>query len=220
MASGTDEGEDTPMAAVLPARRQGPPALDLPRGDGHAVLVLPALFAIDGFLDGLRHDLAAAGFAPQPWGQGVNLGPTPRALDLLEATLDRLHEGEGPVSLAGHSMGGLYARWLAIQHPGKVRRVVTLCSPFAPPAIDRALPVIRLAGGFRQRGFDLARLAEPPPVPSLAIYSRSDRIVPWQGCRERIPTPRNGNAEVAGRHGGMAANPAAVALVLRELAAR
>jgi pimeloyl-ACP methyl ester carboxylesterase len=159
-----------------------------PKGDGHGVLVLPGLLADDLSTGTLRAFLGGLGYAVRGWGLGRNLGPTdaviagmPRLLRSLAATTDQ------PVSVIGWSLGGVYARELARDHPDLVRQVITLGSPFG--LVDDRQS--RADGAFRRRArlhVDPARLPtreqlrQPVPVPSTAIYSRSDGIVDWHAC--------------------------------------
>jgi hypothetical protein len=57
----------------------------------------------------------------------------------------------------------------------------------------------------------------PPPVPSTAIYTRSDGIVAWQGCREQESATTE-NIEVEGSHSGLGYNPAALYAIADRLA--
>ena len=57
----------------------------------------------------------------------------------------------------------------------------------------------------------------PPPVPSTAIYSRSDGIVAWQGCKEQA-SPTTQNIEIEGSHSGLGHNPAALYAIADRLA--
>jgi len=114
----------------------------------------------------------------------------------LPRRLHDLHEATGrPVSLVGVSLGGVFARQLARDHPGVVRQVVTLGSPFRP----------------REEGLP------PLPVPSTAIYTRGDGIVGWQSCLDR-EGPTSENVEVPGSHCGLGHNPIAVRVVTDRLA--
>ena len=60
-------------------------------------------------------------------------------------------------------------------------------------------------------------LAEPPPVPTTSIFSRSDGICAWQTCvnEERALVE---NIEVYGSHCGLGHHPAAVYAVADRLA--
>ncbi|HEY1888705.1 MAG TPA: alpha/beta hydrolase, partial [Roseiarcus sp.] len=60
-------------------------------------------------------------------------------------------------------------------------------------------------------------LAEPPPVPTTAIFSRSDGVCAWRGCVER-PSALTENIEIQGSHFGLGHHPAAVYAVADRLA--
>lgn len=159
-----------------------------PRGDGHGVLVLPGLLADDLSTGTMRAFLAGLGYAVRGWGLGRNLGPTDAVIDGMPRVLDQLATTTGrPVSVIGWSLGGVYARELARDHPDLVRQVITLGSPFG--LVDNRQS--RADGAFQRRArrhVDPARLPsreqlrQPVPVPSTAIYSRSDGIVDWHAC--------------------------------------
>lgn len=113
------------LLAVLPLQRM------LPAGDGHPVLVLPGLLAGDGSTWILRRILRRLGYAAYGWGLGRNIGPTAKAVSGMRDLLDKLHSRyHTPVSLIGWSLGGIFARGLARDHPSAVRQVITLGSPF------------------------------------------------------------------------------------------
>ena len=107
-------------------------------------------------------------------------------------------------------LGGIYAR--ALMLPDRVRSVITLGSPFAEsPKSTNAWRVYELASGQSveaAHGELGGSIEETPPVPTTAIYSRTDGIC-WQGCIEKTST-RSESIEVKGSHCGMAVNPAAV----------
>jgi hypothetical protein len=84
-----------------------------PRGDGHAVLVIPGLGASDVSTLILRRFLSMLGYATYDWELGRNIGPTARVVSGLP---ERLHElrarHDGSVSVIGWSLGGIFARQL------------------------------------------------------------------------------------------------------------
>ena len=98
------------------------------------------------------------------------------------------------MSLVGVSLGGVFARDLARSYADLVRQVITLGSPFrlpvrySGPELTNTGPLYR---AFRPR--HSTRTAERPEeddlpllsVPSTAIYTRTDGVVPWQSCLER-----------------------------------
>lgn len=195
------------LAACLPAY---PFLQRAPRGDGHPVLVLPGLLASDFSTRTLRRFLRGRGYAAHGWRLGRNLGPTP---ELAAGMVERLAELRGrygrPVSIVGWSLGGIYARELARRFAPDVRQVITLASPFRDVDATNVPAVLR--GLVERRPLPdqpayRARLAEPLPVPSTAIFSRSDAIAAWHSCHES-EGPLRESIEVESSHLGMGHHP-------------
>jgi pimeloyl-ACP methyl ester carboxylesterase len=183
-----------------------------PVGDGHGVLVLPGLLADDLSTITLRVFLTRLGYQVHGWGLGRNIGPTDAVLTGMPRLLRELGDTTaGPVSIIGWSLGGVYARELARDHAGLVRQVITLGSPFA--LVDDRQS--RADGAYRRgvrRHVDPARLPsrermrQPVPVPSTAIYSRSDGIVDWRACVDSVDAGHQ-NVEVGCGHLGFGVDP-------------
>jgi pimeloyl-ACP methyl ester carboxylesterase len=199
------------------------PLLSLaPRGDGHPVLVLPGLVASDVSTRPLRAFLKGRGYAVSGWRQGRNLGLRDGVQDAMVDLLQEMNDTHGrKVSLVGWSLGGLYARQLAKMLPGRVRGVITLGSPFASgPKATNAWRVYELASGRSAEEEDHrfgGALAGTPPVPTTAIFSRTDGICAWQGCVEQASATSE-SIEVESSHCGMGHHPAAVYAVADRLA--
>ena len=204
---------------------QSLPLLSLtPRGDGHPVLVLPGFTAGDLSTVPLRRFLETRGFHAHGWKQGRNLGMRP-GLDLRMARrLRGIHWRFGcKVSLVGWSLGGIYARELARQHPDQVRQVITLGSPFridpnrqrsAVSAIyDRLSPTHDVSVDDLLPGMGAGHL----DVPATAIYTRTDGVVRWWQCIESVGDRRE-NIEVRGSHSGLGFNPAVMYAISDRLA--
>ena len=187
------------------------------RGDGHSVLVIPALLADDTQTDDLRAFLSALGYSAFGWEQGPNVGPTARILKGATARLSSLSAVHGKVSIVGFSMGGLFARWLAREALGSVRQVITIGSPFMDASRSTVVPMgvfVKLWPGTDVRGM-VEEVGKPLGVPSTSVFSRDDGIVDWRSCRDPSAAA-DANVEVEGTHVNMTANPA----VLRVLATR
>ena len=194
-----------------------------PRGAGRPVLVLPGFLTDDEATVTLRHYLGEQGHASYGWGLGVNLGPTPHVMDGIERRLEEISATHGePVSLIGVSLGGLYARELARAHGAAVRQVITLGSPFRiedasqsnVAALFEALAHLHVEPA-RFSVWDLPR--GPLPVPSTAIYTRTDGVVAWETCLDST-SPNAENIEVIGSHSGLVHLPTAVFAIADRLA--
>jgi pimeloyl-ACP methyl ester carboxylesterase len=200
------------------------PLLSLaPRGDGHPVLVLPGLVASDLSTKPLRSFLKNRGYVTYGWGLGRNYGLRD---GVHQAMIDRVRElsddhGGRKISLIGWSLGGLYARQLAKMMPDRVRCVITLGSPFAShPKATNAWRIYELASGHRADEEDPrfgGAMADPPPVPTTSIFSRTDGVCAWQGCMEKSSAEAE-SIEVESSHCGMAHHPAVVYAIADRLA--
>jgi len=155
----------------------------VPRGDGHAVLVLPGLFAGDRYLEPLRGWLRRVGYTPVRSGLERNPGWSDELVRHLGTIAAEAAERTGRrITILGHSIGGVLGRSIALRQPQTVRHVITLGSPLR-----------------------LVTSAPPAHVRLTAIYTKSDRIVRHPGARAREARARN--IEVSGSHTGLAFNP-------------
>ena len=184
--------------------------------------MLPGLVASDVSTRPLRSFLRHRGYKVSGWRQGRNLGLQPGVQEAMIDLVQELSDTHGrKVSLVGWSLGGLYARQLAKMMPDRVRSVITLGSPFAGhPKSTNAWRVYEFASGRRADEEDPrfgGSLSEPPPVPTTAIFSRTDGICAWQGCMEK-PSAISESIEVESSHCGMGHHPAVVYAVADRLA--
>jgi pimeloyl-ACP methyl ester carboxylesterase len=182
-----------------------------PRGDGHPVILLPGFLASDRSTTPLRKFLTHLGYDARGWGQGQNLGRFYKVRTILEAYVDDVYAQSGQkISLIGWSLGGVFARHLALVNPEKVRSIITLASPFA---VDiHANSAKKLYDRLSQEGpaqrEDLERLAGDLPVPNTSIYSKLDGIVNWQtSVAKSAPNAENIEIRLAS-HVGIGINPA------------
>ena len=152
--------------------------------DGPKVMVIPGFLANDRTTLGLQRALAAAGYRVTGWGMGLNSGVK---ADTRERIAERIEEfvGGGRVILIGWSLGGVFAREVAKQRAELVEKVVTLGSPFSGD--PRGNNIWRLYEWVAGHPVDSppidTDLAEKPPVPTLAIWSRRDGIVSVRAAR-------------------------------------
>lgn len=191
-----------------------------PRGDGHPVLVLPGLVASDESTRILRRYLRGLGYDVHGWGLGHNFGPRKGVEAAMVQRLRQLNEQHGrKVSLVGWSLGGVFARLLASQHPELVRSVISLGSPLRGSARStNAWQVYELVSG--NSAHDPRRMAHvqsTPAVPATSIYSRSDGVVAWR-CSLTDTGPQAENIEVLASHVGMGSHPAVLYALADRLA--
>ena len=201
--------------------RLAKPILDrLPAGDGQPVLVLPGFTADDRSTFELRRLLRRLGYRTYGWKLGNNVGPTKRIAEGLDARLlEVAAKEERPITIVGWSLGGIFARHLGRTYPDEVRQVVTLGSPIRmqqgdPSAasamwdsLSRFHDEVKVAEYFAQ---DRPTL----PVPTTAVFTRTDGVVHWRHCRTARDEQAE-NVEVWGSHCGLGFNPS-VALVVAD----
>lgn len=200
----------------------------LPGGDGHPVLVIPGFTGGDMSTIVLRNFLDQLGYQAHRWEQGVNFGIRPELYQGAKQVLLRLNEAYGcTVSLVGQSLGGIYARELAKDHPEAVRQVVCLGSPFNDRA-GIASNVTRLyryfnrahqtkSAQFKAMGWELAKA---PPVPTTSVYSKADGVCHWRACIQHGGHDQVENIEVMGSHTGMAVNAQVLFVIADRLTQR
>ena len=151
----------------------------LPQGDDHPVLVLPGFLASSRTTKTLRKFIADLGYRAHRWNLGYNMGYSMRLhYGMRDRVTELVNRYDAKISLVGWSLGGVYARELAREMPDIVRQVITLGSPFrGHPGSSNIegifnlfseTPYDRIPGGFLQN------MAEPPPVPTSALYTRGD----------------------------------------------
>lgn len=207
------------------------------RGQGEPVVVVPGFLASDISLTELYGWLARIGYRPYFSHIGRNADCPNHVSALLLDTIRQAYTETGQrVRIIGHSLGGMLARGVALDHPELVSVVISMGSPFrdavrAHPAIIAATSALR-AGGRSSGGVGrhikpscfsghctcdfVKNMLAPDPyrgVAHYAIYSRNDGVVDWESCIEDEPEL---NDEVNCTHVGMAFHPG----VYRVLASR
>ncbi|NNC73170.1 MAG: alpha/beta hydrolase [Sphingomonadaceae bacterium] len=196
-----------------------------PRGDGHPVMLLPGFMATDRSMRIMRRYLRRMGHDVHKWELGRNLGPRATGIDgeLLFARVREIHEATGQkVSLVGWSLGGALSRHLSVHAPDLVRQVITLGSPLR--GNGRATSVWRVyeaATGEKISNERVRRqmgeISGVPEVPTTAIYTKADGVVPWQNCRV-AESRHSENVEVYGSHCGLGVNGPVLYAIAERLA--
>jgi pimeloyl-ACP methyl ester carboxylesterase len=191
------------------------------RGDGHAILVLPGLFAGDASTNVVREFLTSLRYSVHGWNLGTNIGPTKELLDGATDRLIELSDTHGPLSVVGFSMGGLFARWLSLRMPERVRQVITVCTPIYEPIRNFWLPVEPFLGLWPDHDFSklVEEIAQPLPVPGTFLFSRDDGAVNNAVCQD-INAKAEDNIEISGPHVLVTRNPRVMEILAQRLARR
>lgn len=187
------------------ASRRGPP-----------ILVLPGFLATDASMRPMRLGLRYAGYRAYRWGLGRNLGASADLLDRLDRRLDQLQRRDDrPVILLGWSFGGLIAREYAKVAPRRVRAVITLGSPFSGDLSTTLLArVYEWVAGHPVSAPPIeCTLSEKPPVPTVAIWSRCDGVIPASAARGAVGEADH-RIEVSCAHLAYPSDPGVLAAVL------
>lgn len=194
-----------------------------PDGDGHPVIVFPGFMGDDGYNAAFRRFLSKRNYAAHGWGLGRNLGPREGVLEGVAERVRELHERyQSPVSLVGHSLGGVYARELARLMPDSVRQVISLGSPIGEGRLEASYPgrLFAAINPMDELPLDQSELPVAPPVPTTAVYSHGDGVVNWLTCVQHNGHEQTQNIRVRGSHCGLTFNPTVWFLVAERLAQR
>jgi len=203
-----------------------PALLGAPRGDRHPVLVIPGFLAGDLSTFPLRRYLVALGYNVHPWRLGRNIGGVSKMVAAVQLRITEIRQATNrKVSVIGWSLGGVYARLAALAAPDDVRCVITLGSPFANvrSGSSNLSEIYRRVAGESSATADLSdleALAGDLPVPTTAIYSKSDGIVNWRSSSLK-PNHQSENIEILlGSHTGLGVNPSVLWAIADRLAVR
>ena len=205
-------------ALLAPLLRLAPP------GDGHPVLVMPGFLADDWTTAPLRAFLRSLGYPAYRWRLGRNIGPTDDVVTGLRWSLERLTEMHGrTITVIGWSLGGIIAREVGRIEPERIRQVISLGSPIAiedpsqSRVTNRYVRYLDRHSAEYRFGDTFVPSREPLAVPSTAIYTRTDGIVAWHTCTQRV-SERSENIEVRGAHIGLGHHPAVLLAISDRLA--
>jgi pimeloyl-ACP methyl ester carboxylesterase len=190
------------------------------------VLLIPGLLAGDASLHPLGKRLRALGYEVFFSGIRCNADCPAATLTQLETALNQARQATGGmIVIIGHSLGGIYARELAVRFPQRIERVVLLGSPIKDPmenATSYLTPITRLlhwrcngAGHESSTIWGVTLSQSPPKVPETLIYTRSDGVVRWQSCLETGPGVEA--VEVNSSHCGLPYSGEAYRIILDRL---
>jgi pimeloyl-ACP methyl ester carboxylesterase len=200
-------------------RKKG--ALEIvPSAEPRVVMLLPGFGTHPVRMRRMARKLEEAGHTVKRWGMGFNLGPSQRNFDLLGKRLEQIHRRYGEkVWLVGWSLGGVFAREIAKQHPDLVAKVVTMGSPFSGDGhANNVWRIYHLVTGHSVDNPPVGQdRATKPPVPTIAFWSPRDGMV---HARSACGKPGERDRAVALRcsHIGFSNSDEAISAVFAELA--
>jgi pimeloyl-ACP methyl ester carboxylesterase len=219
--------------ALEPAGADGPRVPDLGRCE-RPLLLVPGWLGSRRTFEVLERRLRRDGYGVFTLDLGglraTALAGIDDLADAVRAGVEALyasHPRLGPLSIVGHSTGGLVAAYYVKKLGGwrRARAVVTLGTPHRGTPIGwlglpvgglaRSLPQVAPASRFLAQ---LDRGAWPTQVRLASIWSRSDRAAPWPaGLLETHGLPQLANVEVDAEHQELLTRKRVYEVVLREL---
>jgi|SRR3989344_4860414 len=190
--------------------------IGVPHGDNSPVIPIPGLFSSDWHLIWQRSWLRRIGYQSYPSGINfANMYPD-RHMREITGRIERIQRHTNRrVKLIGHSLGGIYAKLIALSRPDLIESIVTLGSPLngnhdksVDPIVlalgKTVIPLLRNPDEVGRRSRELSNRL-PPGIGSTNIYSKGDGVVGWPSCID--PDPQATNIEVSGTHAGLIWNP-------------
>jgi pimeloyl-ACP methyl ester carboxylesterase len=189
----------------------------VPRGDGAPVVLVPGFLGSDEYLTVLRGWLRRVGYQPYPSGIDACLGSLTALTERLERQVAAVAARAGrPVTLVGHSLGGILSGLVARRRPALVDHVVTLGSPHRPLPPDGGDPQVHALVEWllwdrvaAERAYYAAPL--PAGVRLSSIYSQEDAVIDWR--TSLVAGPAAAAYRVRSTHLGLAWNTAVYRLL-------
>lgn len=180
-------------------------------------MVFPGYGTTDSATRPIRAFLGSLGHTTFGWNQGRNIGDVNGQIGAVRVEVARRAE-EGPIALIGWSLGGVFAREIARDHPDWVTRVITLATPvvggprFTRSARDYSADALT---EIETRVADRNRL--PIERPIAAFYTKRDGVVDWRACIDTM-NPDVEHFEVGSTHAGITIDPDVWGTIARLLA--
>jgi pimeloyl-ACP methyl ester carboxylesterase len=204
------------------------------RGNGQPVLLIPGFFTGDWMMTLMAGWLNRLGYQAYFSGINWNVDCPNFTSELLGWRLDQIaQETESPITVIGHSLGGMLARSLSVNFPEQVSHAIAIGSPIdgtlrVNPLVPFTFRVLQSVRSRRKAtsptcGSDKCSCQFAQTVSAVlpegrkftSIFTKQDEVVDWRACID----PQGANLEVSGRHVSLVVNPAVYRLLADLLAA-
>jgi len=194
-----------------------PKLLEIQKGNGQRIIVLPGFATDDIFTYPLRKYLEQIGYAPEGWGLGHNHGDVPVLLETFNKILrTKYAEKSEKIILVGWSLGGYLARESARDNQDLIECVITLGSPIIGG--PKYTSIADLYSNQHKIDMDVLekeideRYKVPLNIPLYSIYSKNDNVVSWEACIDHY-SPNVINQEIDSTHIGLIVNAEAYSYI-------
>jgi len=192
------------------------------RGNGQPVLLIPGFFTGDWMMMIMAGWLNRLGYQAYFSGINWNVDCPNLTSELLRWRLDHVAQETGhPITVIGHSLGGMLARVLSVNFPEQVSQAIAIGSPVdGSLRVNPLLPfTFRVLQTVRRRKVTHPRCGShqcsctfvqtisatlPIGRQFTSIFTKQDEVVDWRSCID----PNGANHEVSGHHIGLVVNPA------------
>ncbi|MBM4258195.1 MAG: alpha/beta hydrolase [Deltaproteobacteria bacterium] len=207
---------------------------EVQRGTGQPVLLIPGFFTGDWMMTLMAGWLNRLGYQAYFSGIHWNVDCPNFTSELLGWRINQIAQETGhPLTVVGHSLGGMLARSLSINFPEHVSHAVAIGSPVdgtlrvnpLVPFTFRVLQTVRSrrkttspSCGSHKCSCQFAQTVTsslPEGRKFTSIFSKQDEVVHWRACID----PQATNLEVPGRHISLVVNAAVYRLLAELLAA-
>jgi pimeloyl-ACP methyl ester carboxylesterase len=203
-------------------------------GNGQPVLLIPGFFTGDWMMTLMAGWLNRLGYQAYFSGINWNVDCPNLTSELLGWRLEQIaQETQSPITVIGHSLGGMLARSLSVNFSEQISHAIAIGSPIdgtlrvSPfvPFTFRVLQNVRLrrkvtspSCGSQKCSCQFAQTVSatlPEGRKFTSIFTKQDEVVDWRACID----PQGANLEVSGRHVSLVVNPAVYRLLADLLAA-
>lgn len=175
------------------------------RSKNTPVVLIPGFLSGDYMLTGLGASVRKEGFNPIYSGIFLNLGFTSFQVTWLTQILfNATRDGQKAV-LAGHSWGGVLARYLGGEHPNRVSGIITLGTPHIGDPRQAANDWVRpLANVWLYDDLGIVRRRKDisANIRRDSIYTPQDEVIDYRTCLD----PEFNHHLVTGSHIGLPNN--------------